>query len=51
MVVPIADSCVSVSRASRRIAATWQSFPWHGPMVTVVYRLDSSSESNPSATL
>ena len=27
----------------------WQSRPWHGPIVTVVYRFESSIESKPSA--
>ena len=50
VVVPISASSRPVSCAIRRIDCRWQNRPWHGPIVTVVYRLASSSESNPSAT-
>jgi hypothetical protein len=36
---------VPVSFAISRTAGSWHIRPWHGPMVVVVYRFDSSIES------
>ena len=49
VVVPIVFSSRPVVFAYTRIELTWQSRPWHGPIVTVVYRFESSIESKPSA--
>ncbi len=48
VVVPIAASYMRFSCAYTRMLDRWQSFPWHGPIVVVVYRFASSIESKPS---
>ena len=36
VVVPIVPGSLSFSLAKTRMEGTWQSRPWHGPIVTVV---------------
>jgi hypothetical protein len=36
VVAPISSSLAAVSRAYTRTEFRWHSFPWHGPIVTVV---------------
>ena len=45
VVVPTCSRLCPVSLAISRIAGSWHMRPWHGPIVTVVYRLHSSIES------
>ena len=44
----MSDMATPLASASMAAALTVSSFPWAGPMVTVVYRFISSMESKPS---
>ena len=50
VVDPISVSGVSVSLDKISVKRLWHIFPWHGPIVTVLYRLSIWTSRKPSST-